>query len=134
MASDQETALIELIESLELFMDEEEPSDPQHRPEVINSGHYVHDAVMEVETFYRCEKLPAVARVVWMDLLQITRGKRETNRPHQEAMQAAMDLSRWAESEIERISKTECKGGEPDGASGIARFTARGRRAAIRRR
>jgi hypothetical protein len=86
---------------LDEYIDSGESSDSQDRPDPINSGHPVHDAVRQVELHYPSEKLPATPRIHWLDLLDITRGKRETNRPNQEAIAAAWNLLEWAKKETQ---------------------------------
>lgn len=100
-------SLHHLIAALKEYSEAEASSDPRDPPEPIDPGHAVHAAVVMVQSHYSGGKLPDPARVAWMDLLQVTRGERETVRPNQEALDAEYSLRQWAEAEIEGMTQTD---------------------------
>ena len=109
-------ALRELQESLLQYIHEGGASGRSGPLEEIDDGHYVHDAVEAAQAFYPPANMlpwepPWEPLIVWKDLLDISRGERQTDRPNQEAMKAAGKLVQWAEAEI----KTLCggDGGQP---------------------
>ncbi len=104
MNSSHAESLRQLIGSLDQYASLGVSSDGETPPEAIVKGHYVHDAVIGVESHYPAGKLPAPERVNWMDLLQVTRGSRQTARPNQEALQVVIVLSAWAEHELDEIA------------------------------
>lgn len=101
----QVAALDRLIEALQEFEDSEQSSDCGEMPEAVTSDHDIHISVASVQKFYRANKLPAPVRSSWIDLKQITNGKRKTERANQEAMDACFSLGSWAESEKLRLAK-----------------------------
>ena len=101
---DQITSLKQLVRMLDRFIDEEQSSDSEDRPKPINPGHYLHDAVCGVGKHYRANKLPGMIRPAWIDLLQITRGKLEFERPNQAAIEAAVKMMQWANQEISSMT------------------------------
>ncbi len=101
-------ALQKLVAALREYIDRESSSDPSDAPEAILEGHDIHDAVVGVQNCYTTRKLPASARVAWMDWLRVSRGDRSTDRPNEEAMEAAFELSQWAAG---RLAELQRRGG-----------------------
>jgi len=109
MSSNQVKALRQLIRALVEYSDDRETSVPDEPrvPDSIEAGDSVHNAVVEVESYYG-GKLPisGSAWETWRHLLLYSRGKgrgtafEQANRTYDLADQ----LREWAESEIARLT------------------------------